>query len=92
MMPMGKMTFGHLVKERDQFSLINDFHAQVDEWEVSENDIMVLKDQPLGEGCFGKVFKGMLMGKSLQNRPKGNFRPPIFSLTCIVAVKQLKSK
>ena len=92
MIPTGKSTFGYLLKERHQYSHINDTHTQVDEWEVAENEIIVLKDQPLGEGCFGQVFKGMLMGKSLQNRPKGNFRPPGFSLTCTVAVKQLKSK
>lgn len=63
---------------------------QTDEWEILETEIAVFKDQPLGEGCFGRVYKGLLMGHSLQNRPKGNFRPPIFSLTCPVAIKQLK--
>jgi hypothetical protein len=65
---------------------------QTDEWEIPETEITVFKDQPLGEGCFGRVYKGLLMGHSLQNRPRGNFRPPIFSVTCPVAVKQLKCK
>ena len=91
MMPMGKGG-SHRVKDHGPFFFINHTHTQVDEWEIAEDEITVFKDQPLGEGCFGKVFKGMLMGQSLKNRPKGNFRPPIFSLTCTVAVKQLKSE
>ena len=89
---MGKTSFGHSVKDRHQFIQVNYSHVRVDEWEIADNEITVLKDQPLGEGCFGKVFKGLLIGQSLQNRPKGSFRPPIFSLTCTVAVKQLKSE
>ena len=91
-MPVRKSFHGPILKDRNNFVLINYAHNQVDEWEIAEDEISVFKDQPLGEGCFGQVFKGLLIGQSLQNRPKGNFRPPIFSLTCTVAVKQLKSE
>ena len=92
MMPMGNVFGQTTVDHGNTFAHINHSHIQVDEWEIPETEIILFKDQPLGEGCFGKVYKGLLMGHSLQNRPRGNFRPPIFSLTCPVAIKQLKCK
>ena len=87
MMPMGNMLGRTAI---DLGGSVTQPLIQTDEWEIPETEITVFKDQPLGEGCFGKVYKGLLMGHSLQNRPKGNFRPPIFSVTCPVAIKQLK--
>ena len=94
MMPMVKPPIigSRRIKDRNRFIHINYHHTQVDEWEIPESEIAIFKDQPLGEGCFGKVFKGTLKGHALQKRPKGKFRLPAFSLTCTVAVKQLKSE
>ena len=92
MMPVRKNSIGNFFKDRSRLVPPNYSNIQTDEWEIPENEISIFKDEPLGEGCFGKVYKGLLMGQSIQKRPSGTFRLPIFSLTCTVAIKQLKSK
>ena len=90
MMPMGSILGRPSIADHGNIVAARLLPIQTDEWEIPETEITVFKDQPLGEGCFGRVYKGLLMGHSLQNRPRGNFRPPIFSVTCPVAIKQLK--
>ena len=90
MMPMGSILGRPSIADHGNIVAARLLPIQTDEWEIPETEITVFKDQPLGEGCFGRGYKGLLMGHSLQNRPRGNFRPPIFSVTCPVAIKQLK--
>ena len=55
----------------------------VDKWELNRTDVELMKDQPLGKGAFGEVFKGIVHRVARQNRKRS-------SATNVVAIKMLK--
>ena len=56
-----------------------------DEWEIPPSDVEV--DMLLGEGAFGKVYRGILKGPLANGKVKPEFRN---ALHLTVAIKLLK--
>ena len=59
-----------------------------DSWELNRDDVKLLKNEPLGEGTFGEVYKAILQPKSLSSQMKLEKRQ--MSTSDVVAVKMLK--
>ena len=57
----------------------------VDKWELNHTDVELMKDQPLGKGAFGEVYKGIVHRSAAKQNRK------ISSATNVVAIKMLKS-
>ena len=57
-------------------------HQTADGWEIPSNSIVL--EEELGEGCFGKVHKGVVRGPILHSRTMKS------SICRVVAVKFLK--
>ena len=56
----------------------------VDKWELNRTDVELMKDQPLGKGAFGEVYKGIIHRSATRQNRK------ISSATNVVAIKMLK--
>ena len=71
-------------------------HIQIalsrDAWEVLPDELNVFEDFPLGKGCYGEVYKGILMGRRHRFGSKRGVRSPRYSLTNTVAVKRLQGE
>lgn len=63
-----------------------------DPWEIMPDDITIYDDMPLGKGCYGEVYKGVLKGQRQRAGSRKGSRQPRVSLTSIVAVKKLHSE
>lgn len=59
---------------------------RADDWELPSANILLTEEEPLGEGCFGMVHRGVVKGPIIHSRMMKN-------TICInVAIKFLKSK
>lgn len=59
---------------------------RADDWELPSDNILLTEEEPLGEGCFGTVHRGVVKGPIIHSRMMKN-------TICInVAIKFLKSK
>ncbi len=58
-----------------------------DEWEVSPSSVTI--EDPLGEGAFGEVYKGLLKGPLTNSKLKPAYRNMVI---VSVAIKLLKGK
>ena len=77
----GNVSFGL----RDTTLPSNATPQTADDWEVPPSDIIM--DQLLGEGAFGKVYKGFLRGPVTCSKVKPNYRNAVH---VNVAIKLLK--
>ena len=59
---------------------------KADDWELPSSNILLTDEEPLGEGCFGLVHRGVVKGPITYSRMMKN------SICINVAVKFLKSK
>ena len=59
---------------------------KADDWELPSCNILLNEEEPLGEGCFGTVHKGVVKGPILHSRTMKN------TICMNVALKFLKSK
>lgn len=63
-----------------------------DPWEITADDLTIYEDMPLGRGCYGEVYKGVLKGRKQRAGSRKGRNQPRLSLTSIVAVKRLPSE
>ena len=59
---------------------------KADDWELPSPSILLTDEQPLGEGCFGTVHRGVVKGPILHSRTMKN------TICMNVTVKFLKSE
>ena len=58
---------------------------KADDWELPSTNILLTEEEPLGEGCFGMVHRGVVKGPILHSRMMKN------TICMNVAIKFLKS-
>ena len=59
---------------------------KADDWELPSANILLTEEEPLGEGCFGLVHRGVVKGPIVHSRTMKN------TICMNVAIKFLKSK
>ena len=59
---------------------------KADDWELPSPSILLMDEQPLGEGCFGTVHRGVVKGPIIHSRTMKN------TICMNIAVKFLKSE
>ena len=59
---------------------------KADNWELPNENIVLMDEEPLGEGCFGVVHRGIVKGPVLRSRTMKN------TICLNVAIKFLKSE